>query len=476
MTAYPLEAKQCSTTTMTSSGFKPDADDPARVRNVVFPGWDDGVEISELRAARDWLKSFVRDDWDVRVKTIRTEVARLAADPNSASTFSFRDDSANWYLYLTETYVERPQETEPHQCARILPVVQALGRNIERLSRVPGVDRRLERLFADPHASADAVLFELLVAACYARAGAKVEMLPEAATAKTPDLAVTDQASTFFVECKRLVPRSQRDIQESQKWAELWRHLREELVRQRLGVVLAIDFRADILTLRDDFLLTRLAALLPLVARQGTIVDDSDLSVGIRFVNLELVRRTFTEERYIKCGSAAEQELIAGVHLPTLGWSSAIVGRTGSFGASENPLNSYWDSVDFACGAYWNCSHERSVSAKARDVRKRLAEATAQLPGGSPGVVHIGVECLDAAGTQDIRLSRIDETMKKFDFGTKDVRAVFCHFLQPSLPPDKNWDFIETVVPFRRHPDWSHGSMLTTVPADVLTNREGSPK
>jgi len=450
---------------MKTSGTTPD--DPTRVRNVVFPGWDDGVEIAELRAARDWLKSFVRDDWNIRVKKIRMELARLAADPKSTSTFSFRDDSANWYLYLTETYVERPQETEPHQCARILPVVQALGRNIERLRLVAGVDRRLDRLFADPHASADAVLFELLVAACYARAGAKVEMLSEASTAKTPDLAVTDQASTFFVECKRLAPRSQRDIQESQKWVQLWRPLREELVRRRLAVVLAVDFRADLLTLPEDFLVARMARFLPLLTRPGTIIDDPDLSVGIRFVNIEMLRHTFAEERYIKCGSAAEQELIAGVYLPALGWSSAIVGQTGSFGASENPLNSYWNSVEFASGAYWTCSHERSVSVKARDVRKRLSEATAQLPAGSPGVIHIGVECLDTPSTQDIRLSRIDETMAKFDFGTKDVRAVFCHFLQPSLPPDKNWDFIETVVPFRRHPDWPRNSMLTTVPADA---------
>jgi hypothetical protein len=194
------------------------------------------------------------------------------------------------------------------------------------------------------------------------------------------------------------------------------------------------------------------------------VADDESFSARVSFIDTERVKRVSADERYIKCGSAAERELIGGRYAPTKGWSAGIVGQVGYFRGADTALGNYWNQIDFACGAYWCCSHENSVNAKARDVRARLAEATKQIPTGAKGAVHIALECIDGAAIEQTRMDRIDQTMKSFDFSEKDVQVVQCHFLQPDCPPDKNWDFGETIVPFRRQAAWPWGTFFAVLP------------
>jgi hypothetical protein len=173
---------------------------------------------------------------------------------------------------------------------------------------------------------------------------------------------------------------------------------------------------------------------------------------------------TFNDERYIKCGSAAERDLLAGPLAPGTSWSPAVVGQVGSFVGTTARIGDYWNAIEFACGASWLCADETSVQAKARDVRARLAEATRQIPAGEAGVVHIALECMNGVAVERTRLARIDNTMRAFDFRDADIKLVLCHLLRPYLPGDKNWDLEETVMSFRRSTGWQSPTFLAAVP------------
>ncbi len=220
----------------------------------VLASWGTGADIATLNAAREWLLGFVPPgEWKRRRTAIADAVERMTTDPASVDVLAFRDDSANWYLYLLDVFVRTPLEVEVHQAARILPVFAAIGRNLDLIRAIKGSTERVQRMLTTPRADADAVLFELLVAAGYARLGGQVELIPETSAQKTPDMVVVRNGGEFLIECKRLARRSDREISESEKWRKIWRPVRELLVQHGHWVVVDIDFREDILSLPDDF-------------------------------------------------------------------------------------------------------------------------------------------------------------------------------------------------------------------------------
>lgn len=63
--------------------------------------------------------------------------------------------------------------------SRVVPIIMAIGRNLELLRDVEGIDERVRRLVGPERRQPNGALFEFLVAAAYRRAGAKVVFLPE---------------------------------------------------------------------------------------------------------------------------------------------------------------------------------------------------------------------------------------------------------------------------------------------------------
>ncbi len=183
------------------------------------------------------------------------------------------------------------------------------------------------------------------------------------------------------------------------------------------------------------------------------MLDDDKWSVTLRPIDPDEILPVFNQQRDIKCGSSAERAVICGGYFPERGCSVGIAGQRQTLKGAPATLGYYWYRVDIACAALWSCSNENSVAARARDVRKQLANATAQIPLGSIGAVHIGVECINGGGVEQRRIERIDRTLRAFDFGDRDVRCVNCHLLKPESPPDRNWDFSESVF-YRTQSNW----------------------
>jgi hypothetical protein len=128
-------------------------------------------------------------------------------------------------MYLVENQQIRPACDEPHQSARILPIFASLGRQMDSLKKVQGVEDRFDELLNSKKNQADSTLVELLVAACYAKNGWSVEFLKESKTEKTPDLFVSRENDSFYVECKRMSKITDYSELERQEWLRRWRNL-----------------------------------------------------------------------------------------------------------------------------------------------------------------------------------------------------------------------------------------------------------
>ena len=101
-------------------------------------------------------------------------------------------DIFGWYLFLADAFLDHIWNYEPMYGSRVVPVLASVGRNLDLLRDVDGLEERVRRLVRGERRQPNGGLFELLVGAAYRRAGGKVAFLPEKpGKAKTHDMNVT---------------------------------------------------------------------------------------------------------------------------------------------------------------------------------------------------------------------------------------------------------------------------------------------
>jgi hypothetical protein len=85
------------------------------------------------------------------------------------------------------------------------------------------------------------------------------------------------------------------------------------------------------------------------------------------------------------------------------------------------------------------------VDSKARDVFRKLVEASRQLPDDRRSIVHIGFEAVEGDDVERRRYQKIITNTESFDPQGKRLEYVYCHYFVPESPPDEGWAFDETV-------------------------------
>lgn len=80
-----------------------------------------------------------------------------------------------------------------------------------------------------------------------------------------------------------------------------------------------------------------------------------------------------------------------------------------------------------------------------------MSEANSQLPKGKPGIIHIGLESHDGFIVEDERFKKNVSNTMWFDPKGKNLNWFYCHIFDPTVPPDDNWDFGETVLHFSKN-------------------------
>lgn len=126
-------------------------------------------------------------------------------------------DLFGWQLYNCHAYFFDQPSYDTNAGCRIVPTIAALGGRIALLEGTPGAAERLKDVAAG-QADFEKTLFELLVAASYADAGWKPELLKASGVGRTPDIRATAAGRDVYIECKRLSKSSGYAQSERERW------------------------------------------------------------------------------------------------------------------------------------------------------------------------------------------------------------------------------------------------------------------
>jgi hypothetical protein len=384
----------------------------------------------------DWIQQTLGEkEVDRRVSDqIALRGATMAETYNTISPGSV-SDLFGWHLYNCYAYFNDPPNYDTNAGCRIMPTIASLGARAPLLQTVPGAANRLKEV-ARGNADFEKTLFELLVAASYAEAGWKPELLKATGVSKTPDIRGTIAGEDVFIECKRLSKNSEYFKVERARWDTLVQPLASFIATNRIPIILKIVFHTELSKLPDDFLATTLVGKL-LLAVAGVIVDSSDVTVTLRPVDMAPLEKELKDVD-VKSNGSRILSLLFGSYSPALGYRTLIAGKMND----EYPI--FHESIKFAAGIVWACDAPRAIAGRARDIHHRLADALDQLPATSPGIVHIAIESYDEPIVERIRNQKITKTLNSLKHG-RDLRLVHVHLLSFETPPDEAWAVEETV-------------------------------
>lgn len=413
-----------------------------------YPDRDKNLERMILFLVETMGVEIWRDRKAAIVERLRKRLEPAVPTPPEGVSIRDREDEIGWYLYQCEQTIADPPSVDSDQASRILPYFSALGRRLDALRAIQGVEQRIVNLLKqEVRRDPDQGIFELLVGAAYASEGWNVLAIPETKGTKTPDYQVERNRQRYIVECKRLTRRSEYTEKERDAWLRLWGPARDWLTEHSISKVWTILLHEEIHTYSADFLLAIVRDYVASRNLAATVVDDERCKISVEDVDYIAIDKAL-KDHYVKLNSSREREVITGRHNPDYGLTSSIYGKPVAMGPGTTRSSWYWDEISFVSSAYWRCDAAAALNIKARDIIKRLAEATEQLPEHVPGIVHIGLETADGDDVELVRSEKIVRTIDGFDPRGKRLARVFLHFFRSESSPDEAWAIDETTQQF----------------------------
>ena len=401
-------------------------------------GWPDTPDV---RRCLGWLLATMPPvNWTKR----REAACRRLYSAASGGTFAtehpggrfFDDrDAAGWYLFLAEAFLDHPWNYEPMYGSRVLPVLAALGRDLDTLQAIKGVPDRVSKLIFNERAQPNGILFEMLVALQYAKRGAVVRFVPETkGKRRSHDLDVQLGGVDFAVECKRMEVGDYGD-QDRMQVRKLWCPLSEVFTLEERSVLARVRFKRAVRQVPYEHLRDHANRFVR--GGERPIEWDDHLSIGsITALDLRPLRKVLRSSMVLASGSRMS-ELLLGEYVRHVPLVTSL-----RIKPAANPR--YADDCDLAVVLRWETDAPADLDGRARDVQRKLFEANDQLPNDRPGVVHIGFEAVDGDRVEALRFDKIRETLGRFDPRGKPLEHVYTHSLVPESPPDQAWAYEET--------------------------------
>lgn len=415
------------------------------------------------------------DQWEVRRGEIVSyfngaTIANAQAKAHERRDFvpvAVHDDWMGWYMYLIENLVDRPECDEPMQSSRVIPFFSAIGRNIEQLKMARGIKDRLHELLIDRNNQPDSTLYELVVVATYLRNGWNVSFIKETPGKwKTPDFMAWRGNICFQVECKRLQKTADYSEAERQEWIRRWIPLAEILKADSVSLHVDVTFHVPLESTKLDCLTRIFAKIRPNLDSGKLLSYEADgVAMKVRPINVDVWERHF-KEFSVRCPSPQMVTLLVGSYSPygkyTHGIEPTAIEIRGK-NDGKHVCNVFFSGIKKAYSAEWRSVSEESINMKAKDVKRKLSQAVAQLSEIIPGIVHIGYETHEGPVVEFARRSKIDASISNFDPGSKNLHAIFLNAMQPSTGQDGfGFECAETTL--------SYGSACRTNPDEILSD------
>jgi len=137
----------------------------------------------ELKTGVQWFISQLPEgEWPIRrdavAKRFYHSLSGEYPDPTGKGRYFDERDMFGWYLFLGEAFTDHPWNYEVFFGCHVIPILGAIGRNLEVLRQVEGFTDRAKAVATVERSQPNAGLFEIRVAAAYARAGWRVRFKP----------------------------------------------------------------------------------------------------------------------------------------------------------------------------------------------------------------------------------------------------------------------------------------------------------
>jgi hypothetical protein len=405
----------------------------------------------EVRRAVDWFESFVPTvEMDRRIEAAKAFL--LAAREEwlrgvSAPTHD-RADMAAWQMLQGTTYAKGRRFWIPEDSVQVVPHLQRLGGQLDRLREIPGAEDRAARLMTRDRKQPEGGLFELLVALAWRRRGWNVEFVPESPKGRTPDLRVFKGNRRWSVECKRMMPAAYT-LREKAKGVLLAAPVHRHSERLGRPFVLEIFYKVELQDIAEDYLERQLAIH---GDAYGTEWDDEIAIAQIRPPTWALLKRVMSQDD-VFYGSSRMIELFAGHydHQADHSFSGRwLPSRTHIFHAT---------TLYHASLVSWFSGSREANLQKARHFRRNLADAESQLDTDRPGVIHVGVQTMDSLEVDASRHFQNAFEARFFQPTNSRLRWVYGNYMVPELTTDQHesWAINETMAPYkigRHHTPW----------------------
>lgn len=431
--------------------------------------------------AYEWFRSYLsQSDWLKKKNAIESYLSKglqpvdFSESIANATRFVIDSDRMGWYLYLVYTYIYERHKYEYFQGARILPIFKRLGKNIDLVKSIQGIDKKVRDLLRKRSSEADAILFEILTGLLWAINGWNVTILEEkqGESGKMPDFLMTKGNKQWQVECKRQSKTADYTYQETQKRLTLINEIKELLLDN--NILLDITFHVELKSLPNNYLKDLLANIISKIDDSGYVISNAEVDIKIYKIDIAKINRHL-ENYYVKNHSPQLLELIAGRAVDHSSFTSGIKGASFFLGEG-NVNNSYISEIVNVFGVQCYCDAEASIVAKARDVKKQIYSAIKQFNANEGSIIHIGIETFDGPEVEKTRLEKIMDTMENFNTENNSLCWIYCHYFQSYTRSDREWYFDETVnaltslinpiIPIPKH--------FLIVPEDDVPIAEGS--
>ena len=361
------------------------------------------------------------------------------------------------YLVVANDHIGKEPFLDTYTAARAIPQICSLGLSLETLKEVKGADSKLRDLCRAPGGETDSRIFELLVAAAFARMGHDVGFIEETAQKKTPDLRLYDKPVPLVIECKRRQPLNDYEKEEFSVMRELFALLCAR--RKELGLVgeLAIDFKQEVIGLPAAGILESIQditnSLSPYAAKEtewGTI-HLRPVAVSQEFEPTRLYSPDFLDRVFEVDLELDEFDGICVV---------AANDRFPEVERAELPLLLKWAS-----------NSPGALQRKLQTIKTLWKEAVDQIPTGEAGLIYLAYEEGHRPSLADARTDAIREIVSTIYFERKaiSVPMTVISRLYPNVVLEGRPDFIESTIPLAEG-EWDNYNFWTQeMPTSVFT-------
>lgn len=400
-----------------------------------------------------WFISFLSEkEWIKRKrkieKAIEVDFTKSIGDPDIKETkFIVKDDLIDWYLYLVEMFIYEQHKYEYFQGARIVPIFQRFGSQLELLKSIGGIERKVKDVLRKRQPEADAFLFEILTALLWRMNGYDVSFNEETGKNKSPDFVASKDGATWSIECKRQSKTADYTYLETAKRKQMFSHIRDILLEK--NILLDIVFHTEIVPLSETYLKDLLQDKIPL-AIPGKIVSNAEIDIELSYVDIEGIN-DHLENYFVKYNSPMMNWLISQKRIDGHAFSYSMKSELFRVGKG-NANNVYICEMGNACGVHWKCDAEEALTAKARDIKRQLYSALEQFNSEDTAIIHIGMDTLEGAAVEQARINKIQDTIVHMEKGSKNLKWVLSSFFQAYSLPDVIWTFDETMSSITMEP------------------------